>query len=169
LAAHTPEQLRTLREGTDRYEQRFSIRLAEGLREFLVSDEVSPAWLEQLKAATEADPWVYGFGVLHLQDDRMIGMGGYKGPPDSDGVVEIAYGIVPAYQGHGYATEVARALVAYAMEGGLARTIRAHTMPEQNASTRVLEKCSFRWLGEVIDPEDGAVWRWEYRPTDGRP
>jgi RimJ/RimL family protein N-acetyltransferase len=51
----------------------------------------------------------------------------------------------------------------------LARTIRAHTMPEQNASTRVLEKCGFRWLGEVVDPEDGAVWRWEYCPTDGKP
>jgi len=65
-----------------------------------------------------------------------------------------------------YATEVARALVAYAMQDGLASTIRAHTMPERNASSRVLEKCGFRWLGEVIDPEDGAVWRWEYRPAE---
>ena len=169
LVAHTPEQLRTLREGTDQYEQRFGIRLAEGLREFLVSDEVSPAWMEQVKAATEADPWVYGFGVMHLQDDRMIGVGGFKGPPDSEGVVEIAYAIVPTYEGKGYATEVACALLIHAVDAGSARIIRAHTLPERNASTRVLEKCGFRCLGEVIDPEDGAVWRWEYRPTGGRP
>ena len=30
-----------------------------------------------------------------------------------------------------------------------------------NASTRVLTKCGFRHIGQVIDPEDGPVWRWE--------
>jgi RimJ/RimL family protein N-acetyltransferase len=30
-----------------------------------------------------------------------------------------------------------------------------------NASARVLAKCGFRRVGEVIDPEDGLVWRWE--------
>ncbi len=29
------------------------------------------------------------------------------------------------------------------------------------ASGRVLIKCGFRRIGEVIDPEDGLVWRWE--------
>ena len=32
---------------------------------------------------------------------------------------------------------------------------------EANASTRVLTKCGFRHVGEVMDPEDGLVWRWE--------
>ncbi|MGH7631966.1 MAG: hypothetical protein ACREOF_21740 [Gemmatimonadales bacterium] len=34
----------------------------------------------------------------------------------------------------------------------------------RNASARVLEKLGFRRLGEVIDPEDGPVWRWEWEP-----
>ena len=38
---------------------------------------------------------------------------------------------------------------------------RAHTLPTPNASTRVLAKCCFQYIGEVIDPEDGLVWRWE--------
>ncbi len=37
----------------------------------------------------------------------------------------------------------------------------AHTCPEPNASTRVLTKCGFRRVGEVMDPDDGLVWRWE--------
>jgi RimJ/RimL family protein N-acetyltransferase len=37
----------------------------------------------------------------------------------------------------------------------------AHTLPEANASGRVLAKCGLRFVGEVIDPEDGSVWRWE--------
>jgi len=44
------------------------------------------------------------------------------------------------------------------------RLIRAHTLPEPNASTRVLQKCGFEQVGEVTDAEDGLVWRWERRP-----
>ena len=39
--------------------------------------------------------------------------------------------------------------------------VRAHTLPQPSASTRVLTKCGFRHIGAVIDPEDGLVWRWE--------
>jgi RimJ/RimL family protein N-acetyltransferase len=45
------------------------------------------------------------------------------------------------------------------------RTIQAHTLPEQNASTRVLEKCGFTFTGEIIHPADGPVWRWERSST----
>ena len=61
----------------------------------------------------------------------------------------------------GYATEAAQSLTEYAFSSGKVRVVRAHTLPEPNASTRVLTKCGFRRIGEVIDPEDGLVWRWE--------
>ena len=75
--------------------------------------------------------------------------------------VEIGYGIVPDFQGKGYATEAADALVNFALNSGLVRLARAHTLAQRNASTRVLAKCGFTFLGEFIDPEDGPVWRWE--------
>lgn len=84
----------------------------------------------------------------------------FKGPPDADGMVEIAYGIVPAYQGQGYATEAAAALVAFAFESGRVRLVRAHTLAANHASNHVLTKCGFASIGEVMDPEDGLVWRW---------
>ena len=77
--------------------------------------------------------------------------------------MEIAYGIDPAHQGKGYATEAAEALVLFAFGDDRVRLVRAHTLPEANASTRVLTKCGFRRTGEVVDPEDGLVWRWEKR------
>jgi RimJ/RimL family protein N-acetyltransferase len=77
------------------------------------------------------------------------------------GAVEIAYGIVPGYQGRGYATEAAAALVTFAFGSGCVRLVRAHTLPTPNASTRVLMKCGFERAGEVMDPDDGVVWRWE--------
>jgi ribosomal-protein-alanine N-acetyltransferase len=122
--------------------------------------ELSADWLAQLHASTSADPWIHGFSLLLRDTDTVVGKAGFKGPP-ADGVVEIAYGLSPEYQGKGYATEAVEALTAYAFESGKVRVVRAHTLPESNASGRVLTKCGFRRIGEVMDPEDGLVWRWE--------
>ena len=123
--------------------------------------EVSPAWLARVQAAREPDPWLLGFALVDRVTDAVVGSCGFKGPPDADGAVEIAYGIDPAYRRRGYATEAATGLVRFAFAAEQVRTIRAHTLPEKGASARVLEKCGFRCLGEVLDPEDGRVWRWE--------
>jgi RimJ/RimL family protein N-acetyltransferase len=98
---------------------------------------------------------------VNRQSGSVIGSVGFKGPPDEAGMVEIAYGIVPVFQGRGYATEAAEACVAFAFGDDRVRLVRAHTLPTFNASTRVLAKCGFAYIGEVVDPEDGLVWRWE--------
>src|SRR5262249_46863945 len=161
LFPYAPEHLLALLEGVRPFEEQIGLRAADGLRDLIVSDEVSPAWLNRLRTATSADPWVYGFAVVHRDSHLIIGSASFKGPPDEEGVVEIAYGIVPGYQGCGYATEAAAALVAFALGNGGVRLIRAHTSPTGNASIRVLVKCGFHRIGEVEDAEDGLVWRWE--------
>src|SRR5262245_48549300 len=104
---------------------------------------VSADWLARLHALTSADPWTLGFSLVHRDNGTVVGSAGFKGPPDADGMVEIAYGIHPDQQGKGYATEAAQALTAYALGSGQVRVVRAHTLPEPNASTRVLTKCGF--------------------------
>jgi ribosomal-protein-alanine N-acetyltransferase len=161
LAPHAAEHLRALIEGPELYARISGLMPAPGLRDFIVSDDVSPEWLAALKDATGADPWKYGFAVVHSKSGLVIGNAGFTGPPDTDGVFEIAYGIVPDYQGHGYATETAGALVAWAAKNGRVSLARAHTLPARNASTRVLAKCGFRHVGELSHPTDGLIWRWE--------
>ena len=161
LILHEPKLVLALIESPKAYAASLGYPPAEGLRDFFVSKEVSPEWLAKLKSATTADPWTHGYCLVHKADGLAIGACGFKGPPDGNGVVEIAYGIVPKYQGNGYATEAAKALVTQARDSENVRTIRAHTLPEKNASTRVLIKCGFHQVGEVRDPEDGIVWRWE--------
>lgn len=161
LAPWSPEHLLAMIDGADRFEADAGVALADGLREMFVSGEVSPAWIAHLRSAAGPDPWTLGFAVVHRDDDRVIGSAAFKGAPDGDGVVEIAYGIAPSYEGQGYATEAARALVAFALERVDVTAIRAHTKPENGASGRVLTKNGFHHLGEVMDPEDGLVWRWE--------
>ena len=143
------------------FEQVLGMPAADGLRGFFVSDDVSPDWLAALRNSSGPDPWRHGFFVVHRDSGSVIGGAGFKGPPDSTGTVEVAYGIVPSFEGRGYATEAAAALVDFAFVSGEVRMVRAHTLPEANASTRVLLKCGFHYVSTVVDPDDGPVWRWE--------
>jgi RimJ/RimL family protein N-acetyltransferase len=122
---------------------------------------LSPAWRAMLDGSSPANPWIHGFTLIHRASASVIGKCGFKGPPDVNGMVEIAYFVNPEDEGKGYATEAAGALVSYAFNHRQVRVVRAHTLPQSNASTRVLTKSSFRRVGEIIDPEDGLVWRWE--------
>lgn len=148
----------------ERFEQVLGLPVADGLHGFFVSDDVSPDWVAALRNSSRADPWRHGFFVVHREAGSVIGSAGFKGPPDATGTVEVAYGIVPSFQGCGYATEAAAAVVAFAFASGQVRLVRAHTRPEANASTRVLLKSGFRHVGTVVDPDDGPVWRWERGP-----
>src|SRR6266853_6726010 len=161
LVPHAPKHMLALIQGEKFYEQSFGSPPAAGLRDFIVSKDASPDYLARLDASTVPDPWTHGFGLIHMDTGTVIGFGGFKGPPGPEGLVEIAYGVMPDYQGKGFATEAAQALVNHAFSSGRVRIVRAHTLPGPNASTRVLAKCGFRHMGEVTDPEDGLVWRWE--------
>lgn len=123
--------------------------------------ELSPDWLALLDSAESDSPWICGYSMTRRTDDAPIGECGFKGPPSPEGMVEIAYGVVPEHQGQGYATEAASGLVAYALECDVVQKVWAHTLPEPSASTQVLTKCGFTRIGQVIDPDDGPVWRWE--------
>jgi RimJ/RimL family protein N-acetyltransferase len=162
LRPYRSAELLALIEKPETFEQLTGFPASPALRGFMVSDDVSPAWTASLRTIQGSDPWRIGFGVIDKESRTVIGGASFKGPPDTNGVVEIAYGIVPSFEGRGYATEAARALVDFARRDEKVRQIIAHTMPEANASTHVLKKCGFTFAGEVIDPEDGRVWRWEY-------
>ena len=124
-----------------------------------VREQVSQEWLERIQSATTPDPWLHGFKVIKQDDSSLIGQCGFKGPP-SDGSVEIAYQINEDQQNCGFATESASALYEFAAGKTEVNTVIAHTLPTPNASTRVLEKCGFENVGEVVDPDDGTVWQW---------
>jgi [ribosomal protein S5]-alanine N-acetyltransferase len=123
--------------------------------------QLSADWLERLRLTTTADPWVLGFTMVDQTSGNPVGSCGFKGPPDANGTVEIAYGVAPEHQNRGYATEAAGGLVQFAFADTRVRVVCAHTLSEANASARVLVKCGFIAVGQVVDPEDGLVWRWE--------
>ena len=163
LAAHLPRYLRALIRSAEEFENIAGLRVADGIRDQFLS--ASAEFFARVEAAKQSDPWQFGFAVIHRIDNVLIGTCGFPGPPDSNGVVEIAYGIAPGYQGNGYATEAATALIEFARKDPWVKTICAHTLAETNASTRILEKCGFKKTGDAVDPENNLpIWRWE-RPA----
>ena len=100
-------------------------------------------------------PWV---GYLAEDQGVFVGTCAFKSHPEA-GEVEIAYFTFPEHEGRGIATRMAARLADLASENGVIR-VKAQTLPERNASTRVLEKLGFSFLGGVSHPEDGEVWEW---------
>lgn len=92
---------------------------------------------------------------------ELVGWGGFKGPPQ-DGVVELGYEIAESRRERGLATAAVRAMVEEAFADPRVTAVIAHTLPERNASNRVLEKAGFRFAGESR-ATGVTVWRFELR------
>jgi RimJ/RimL family protein N-acetyltransferase len=114
--------------------------------------------LERTREALAVDPGTTEWGPrLFLTDTELVGWGGFKGAPAA-GAVEVGYEIAPSRQGRGLATAALRALVAEAFADANVERVIAHTLPERNASNRVLEKVGFRFDGEAVE-RGAVVWR----------
>lgn len=121
----------------------------EDLRDFL------PAYANIVGDAAARAGWGIWL-MLHPGEQSLIGDIGMKGPPDDTGTVEIGYSVLPAFRGHGYATEAARALVAWAAEQPGVRRVTAECLEDNQASIRVLEKTGMHCYGR-----DGDALKWE--------
>lgn len=118
--------------------------------------DVARATLELYERVGFEPPWI---GYLALADGEPVGTCGFKSPP-RDGRVELAYFTFPPFEGRGIATAMAAELVRIARERDAQVTIAAQTLPERNASHRVLEKLGFEHVATLEHPEDGVVWEW---------
>lgn len=105
-------------------------------------------------------PWG-GYMAIDRACRRVVGTCGFRGAPSAEPEVEIAYHTFPGFEGRGYATRMALALVELAWTDPAILSVRAHTLPRPGASTRVLQKAGMRHAGEALDPAEGLVWRWE--------
>jgi len=101
-------------------------------------------------------PWV---GYVAVADDRPVGGGAFVGAP-KDGSVEIAYFTLENEQGQGYASRTASSLVEIARLHSPGIGLKAFTLKEENASTRILRRLGFSMVGTAQDADAGEVWEW---------
>jgi len=116
----------------------------------LETQEIMECMAQALEKGPEQDGWWCWYFVLH---DRvtghrvLIGDGGFKGPPDHDGTVELGYSLLQPYWNRGYATEAVKALVEWAFHSPEVRSVFAEAQMGNTASIRVLQKAGFREVG----------------------
>ena len=127
---------------------------------------VEPGWMDfpevlprLIDGVLRDGPSAWGWHLIFGEDGVLIGNCGWKGDP-IDGVAELGYAVAPARRNRGVATAVVRTLLQRGRDAGL-RTAVAHTLGSESASTTVLQRCGFSHVGDLVDPEQGTVWRWE--------
>lgn len=153
------EYLEKLMEGADAFKQAYGVLVVDGYLplEFRGILQHSQS---QMQSGQIWHPWLCY--LFFLRSERaIVGLGGFKSVPDDRRMVEIGYSVAPSYQNRGVATAAVKQLIEIAIASPLVNCVCAHTLAEPNASTSVLKKCGMTKVSETIDPEDGAVWKWE--------
>ena len=154
------EILKTAIQGDEILAKKINVTVQDNWTEFgVVALQYS---LDRLSENEEESGWWTYFPV-HKQDNKLIGSGGYKGKPTADGTVEIGYEIALDYRNRGLATEMTKGLIENAFRDERVRLIVAHTLGQDNASTKVLQKCGFKKVEEINNPDDGLIWKWELK------
>jgi RimJ/RimL family protein N-acetyltransferase len=92
---------------------------------------------------------------------RLIGVGGFRGEPTADGVVEIGYGIVPESRRRGYAREAVDGFVGWAFEDSRVSRVIAHTLPHLAPSIGVLTSAGFTYVGPEADAGEPDAVQYE--------
>ena len=118
--------------------------------------EALPFFVENIEKAPSEPAW--DWIAIHTSDQAVIGDIGFMGGPDQDGLVEIGYSVVPEYRAQGYATEMARSLIAWAFQEKGIKVITATCRDDNPGSIKVLEKVGMRRL----EP-DGNMLKWAIR------
>jgi len=101
-------------------------------------------------------PWV---SYLVVRQNQVVGFCGFTGQP-RDGKFEIAYWTFKEFEGQRIASFACKELITIFQNADPKLTITAKTVPEQNASTKILENNGFIFREIVQDEEIGDVWMW---------
>lgn len=125
--------------------------------------EIFRATVKLYESVGFKEPWVCYLAVF---ESTPVGTCGFKSPP-CNGRVEIAYFTFPEFEGRGFATAMAAQLITIAKRHQPSILVFAQTLPERNASHRILEKLGFNCVGKIEHPEDGTVCEWQLKMEKG--
>ncbi len=101
-------------------------------------------------------PWV---AYVILKENQVVGSCSFTGKPNHE-EVEIAYWTFKEFEGQGIASFACKELISIAKKEDPTITVTAKTAPENNASTRILQKNGFNYTKVVQDEEIEGAWLW---------
>jgi ribosomal-protein-alanine N-acetyltransferase len=121
--------------------------------------EALPFFVENMEKVPSKPAW--DWIAIHTMNQAVIGDIGFMGGPDQEGVVEVGYSIVPENRNQGYATEMARGLIAWAFQEKGIKAVTAACLDNNVGSIKVLEKVGMHRL----EP-DGNMLKWVVRKEE---
>jgi ribosomal-protein-alanine N-acetyltransferase len=124
-------------------------------------EDALPFLRDQLQAE-RGEPGVGPWLAVSRATGEAVGSVGV-GSPDAERRVVLGYSIYPGFEGRGYATEAARALIGWALRKAGVCVVRATVPPWHKPSVRVAEKAGMRQVGTAHDDEVGEVLVFEAR------
>jgi ribosomal-protein-alanine N-acetyltransferase len=119
---------------------------------FLDHDWLWEMRLEQLERDPSGATWI---ARAALMDGLVIGHVGFHGPPDDQGVVEVAYSVDPRYRDRGAGRALLETALTWARRTQVVTAVRASISPHNLASLAVIKGRGFVLVDLVDDPEDG--------------
>ena len=87
--------------------------------------------------------------------NELIGSAGFHDFPNSEGMIEIGFGIVPERQNQGFGTELLLGMWRQIILDPLVKTLRYTVSPENAPSMHIIKKLGFHFIGEQLDEIDG--------------
>ena len=115
-------------------------------------------WLRTVSARLEAAGHLGSF--LIVDAGEVVGLCGFKGPPDGSGSGEIGYGIAASRRRLGHATRAVALMCDEVRQRAAVTVLRAETSTQNPSSQRVLELNGFAKVGSRHDDEDGDMLLW---------
>ena len=102
----------------------------------------------------------FQLAVILRAEDRLIGNCGIRMETADARVADMGYELAPEYWGRGYATEAARAVLAFGFAELRIHRVWANCIAENVASAHVLEKLGMRQEGRLRENEwfKGRWW-----------
>lgn len=127
------------------------------LTAWMVSESSVRTWQYRAVQAVQTPvdlPWITG--VLWDDDEQVaVGQSGFHAAPDDDGMVEVGYGVDPAYRRRGYARAALELAIERSRSEPAVRTLRATISPDNEASLALIRQFPFVHNGQQWDEEDG--------------
>ena len=127
------------------------------LTSYLVSEDRIGVWRRRATQVVEQpqdQPWVTGL-LVDLDTGEVVGAGGFHARPDEDGIVEVGYGVDPAYRRRGYARAALLLMLERARSDPSTQVFRVTVSPDNAASLGLVAQLPFVEVGEQWDDEDG--------------
>ncbi len=127
------------------------------LTPWLVSAESLSTWAFRAKQVVETPvdiDWFTGI-LVDVATGEVVGKAGFHAAPDANGMIEMGYGVDPAYRRRGYARAALLALLGRARREPDVHILRATISPDNAASLGLIAQFPFVEVGEQWDEEDG--------------